>query len=33
VEDFIDKSRTMIPLAGPANKQGSIAANNIAGAE
>jgi NADPH-dependent 2,4-dienoyl-CoA reductase/sulfur reductase-like enzyme len=33
VEDFIDKSRTMIPLAGPANKQGRIAANNIAGAQ
>lgn len=33
VEDFIDKSRTMIPLAGPANKQGRIAANNIAGDE
>jgi len=33
VEDFIDKSRTMIPLAGPANKQGRIAANNIAGAK
>lgn len=33
VEDFIDKSRTMIPLAGPANKQGRIAANNIAGEE
>ena len=32
VEDFVDKSRTMIPLAGPANKQGRIAANNIAGA-
>ena len=31
VEDFIDQSRTMIPLAGPANKQGRIAANNIAG--
>ena len=31
VEDFVDKSRTMIPLAGPANKQGRIAANNIAG--
>lgn len=31
VEDFIDKSRTMIPLAGPANRQGRIAANNIAG--
>lgn len=32
VEDFVDKSRVMIPLAGPANKQGRIAANNIAGA-
>lgn len=31
VEDFINKSRTMIPLAGPANKQGRIAADNIAG--
>ncbi|MEA4954659.1 MAG: FAD-dependent oxidoreductase [Pseudoflavonifractor sp.] len=31
VEDFIDKSRTSIPLAGPANRQGRIAANNIAG--
>ncbi|MGE4548752.1 MAG: DsrE/DsrF/DrsH-like family protein, partial [Intestinibacillus sp.] len=31
VEDFISKDRTMIPLAGPANKQGRIAANNIAG--
>lgn len=31
VEDFISKERTMIPLAGPANKQGRIAANNIAG--
>jgi NADPH-dependent 2,4-dienoyl-CoA reductase/sulfur reductase-like enzyme/peroxiredoxin family protein/TusA-related sulfurtransferase/rhodanese-related sulfurtransferase len=31
VEDFVDKSRTMIPLAGPANKQGRIAADNIAG--
>lgn len=31
VEDFIFKDRTMIPLAGPANKQGRIAANNIAG--
>lgn len=33
VEDFIFKDRTMIPLAGPANKQGRIAANNIAGAQ
>lgn len=32
IEDFISKERAMIPLAGPANKQGRIAANNIAGA-
>lgn len=32
VEDFISHEKTMIPLAGPANKQGRIAANNIAGA-
>jgi NADPH-dependent 2,4-dienoyl-CoA reductase/sulfur reductase-like enzyme/peroxiredoxin family protein/TusA-related sulfurtransferase/rhodanese-related sulfurtransferase len=32
VEDYIWQDRTMIPLAGPANKQGRIAANNIAGA-
>lgn len=31
VEDYIFKTRTMIPLAGPANKQGRIAADNIAG--
>jgi len=31
VEDLIFKDRTMIPLAGPANKQGRIAADNIAG--
>ncbi len=31
VEDFITKDRTMVPLAGPANKQGRIAADNIAG--
>ncbi len=31
VEDFILKGRSMVPLAGPANKQGRIAANNIAG--
>ncbi len=31
VEDFISKDSTMIPLAGPANKQGRIAADNIAG--
>ena len=33
VEDFIFKDRTMVPLAGPANKQGRIAADNIAGAQ
>ena len=32
VKDFVFGDRTMIPLAGPANKQGRIAANNIAGA-
>ena len=31
VEDFVLKQRTMVPLAGPANKQGRIAADNIAG--
>lgn len=31
VEDFIFHDRTMVPLAGPANKQGRIAADNIAG--
>lgn len=31
VEDYIFKDRTMVPLAGPANKQGRIAADNIAG--
>ena len=31
VEDYVFKDRTMIPLAGPANKQGRIAADNIAG--
>lgn len=33
VEDFVLKEPAMIPLAGPANKQGRIAANNIMGAE
>lgn len=33
VEDAVLGGRTMIPLAGPANKQGRIAANNIAGAQ
>ncbi len=31
VEDFISKDATMIPLAGPANKQARIVAGNIAG--
>ena len=31
VEDFLTKKPTFIPLAGPANKQGKIAADNIAG--
>lgn len=31
VVDFINKANTAIPLAGPANKQGRIAADNIAG--
>jgi NADPH-dependent 2,4-dienoyl-CoA reductase/sulfur reductase-like enzyme/peroxiredoxin family protein/TusA-related sulfurtransferase/rhodanese-related sulfurtransferase len=33
VEDFTWKEPIMVPLAGPANKQGRIAANNIAGAD
>lgn len=33
VEDFIFQDRTMVPLAGPANKQGRIAADNIAGGQ
>lgn len=33
VTDFIDNNKTMIPLAGPANKQGRITANNIIGIE
>lgn len=32
VEDFVLKHRAMVPLAGPANKQGRIAADNILGA-
>ncbi|MBC8585727.1 FAD-dependent oxidoreductase [Youxingia wuxianensis] len=32
VEDFVDGERTMIPLAGPANKQGRLAADNLLGA-
>ncbi len=31
VIDFISKAKTMIPLAGPANKQGRICADNIVG--
>ncbi len=31
VEDFVTKTRTMVPLAGPANKQGRIVANIICG--
>lgn len=31
VVDYINKSKVIIPLAGPANKQGRIAANNIFG--
>ncbi|MBQ9910729.1 MAG: FAD-dependent oxidoreductase [Lachnospiraceae bacterium] len=31
VEDYVDHTKTMIPLAGPANKQGRICANVIAG--
>lgn len=31
VVDFITRQKTAIPLAGPANKQGRIAADNVAG--
>lgn len=31
VKDYINKSDTFIPLAGPANRQGRIAADNICG--
>ncbi|MEG2174798.1 MAG: FAD-dependent oxidoreductase [Oscillospiraceae bacterium] len=33
IEDLIFKGRTMVPLAGPANRQGRIAADNIAGGD
>lgn len=33
VKDFVSGSPSLIPLAGPANKQGRIAANNIYGFE
>lgn len=32
VMDFVNGNPTLVPLAGPANKQGRIAANNICGA-
>jgi NADPH-dependent 2,4-dienoyl-CoA reductase/sulfur reductase-like enzyme/peroxiredoxin family protein/rhodanese-related sulfurtransferase/TusA-related sulfurtransferase len=31
IDDYMTKERTMIPLAGPANKQGRIVADNICG--
>jgi CoA-disulfide reductase len=31
VVDFVNDNKTMVPLAGPANKQGRIVANNIVG--
>ncbi|WP_353892733.1 FAD-dependent oxidoreductase [Proteinivorax hydrogeniformans] len=31
VEDLVNKAPTFIPLAGPANRQGRIAANNVGG--
>jgi peroxiredoxin family protein/rhodanese-related sulfurtransferase/TusA-related sulfurtransferase len=31
ITDYVNGQKTMIPLAGPANKQGRIAADNIAG--
>lgn len=31
VVDYVTKAKTAIPLAGPANKQGRIAADNVAG--
>lgn len=33
VEEYVTKDRAMVPLAGPANKQGRIVANNICGRE
>jgi NADPH-dependent 2,4-dienoyl-CoA reductase/sulfur reductase-like enzyme/rhodanese-related sulfurtransferase len=32
VVDFVSGTKTLIPLAGPANRQGRIAADNVAGA-
>ncbi|MFO8057682.1 MAG: FAD-dependent oxidoreductase [bacterium] len=31
VEDFVSGAKTLLPLAGPANKQGRIAADNVMG--
>ncbi|CAK7001099.1 FAD-dependent oxidoreductase [Tissierella sp.] len=33
VKDYVNNVQTMVPLAGPANKQGRIVANNILGSE
>jgi len=33
VQNFVSKEQTMIPLAGPANKQGRLVADNIAGGD
>ena len=33
VTDFVSGSKTYVPLAGPANKQGRIAADTICGIE
>lgn len=33
VTDYINKVPTMVPLAGPANKQGRMVANNVTGAK
>lgn len=33
VEDFVSKGRTQIPLAGPANRQGRLAADHIFGSQ
>ena len=33
VTDFVSGERTMVPLAGPANKQGRIVADNLAGGD
>jgi NADPH-dependent 2,4-dienoyl-CoA reductase/sulfur reductase-like enzyme/rhodanese-related sulfurtransferase len=33
VEDFVSKGRTQIPLAGPANRQGRLAADHVFGSQ